>query len=147
MAEFREACQKLHAVVQPRIEDFAKAFGEQVKITPTVTPAERSATVVFMTELANVTLTVRMAPDPDVRKLVLEYDLLIFPMYFEYDRHARLEMPLDKIDRDAVARWLDDRIMSCVKAYLSMHDNEHYLRNAQKAPSPKPASSARAPQP
>lgn len=128
MAKFIEACQELHSVVQPRVEDSAKAFGDQVKITPTITPAERSATVAFMTGLANVTLTVKMAPDPDVTKLVLDYDLLILPMCFECDRHARLEMPLVKIDNEFVAKWLDDRIMSCVSTYLSIHENEYDLR-------------------
>jgi hypothetical protein len=140
MAKFSQVCESLHSLVQPRIETFARAFGEQVKITPTITPAERSATVVFMTDLANITLGFRMAPDPDVTKMVLEYDLLILPMYFEYDRHSRLEMSLDKIDRDAVAGWLDDRIIACVKAYLSIHDNEFYVRRAAKSPAPRPAS-------
>jgi hypothetical protein len=128
MAKFTEVCESLHPLIQLRIDDIAKAFGEQVKITPTVTPAERMAKVVFMTDLANVTLTVRMAPDHDFTKLVMEYDLLITPMCFEYDRHSRLEMPLDKVDRNAVTAWLDDRIVSCVKSYMALQDNEFYLR-------------------
>ncbi|MCC6678371.1 MAG: hypothetical protein IT436_14630 [Phycisphaerales bacterium] len=140
MVKFSEVCEGLHSLVQPRIEAFGRAFGKQVKITPTITPGERSATIVFMTDLANMTLTVRMAPDADITKLVMEYDLLILPMYFEYDRHARLETPLDHIDREAVAQWLDDRIISCVKSYLAIQDNEFYLRRVAKTPSVKPAS-------
>jgi hypothetical protein len=143
MANFNRVCEDLHSIVQPRIEEFARAMGQQVKITPTITPAERSATVTFLTDLANVTLTVKMAPDPEVTKLVLEYDLLILPMFFDYDRYARLEMPLDKIDRGAVAKWLDDRIMSCVRSYLAIQDNEHYLRRANRTTSPTPAPAAK----
>ncbi|MFO0873644.1 MAG: hypothetical protein U0575_06685 [Phycisphaerales bacterium] len=128
MTKFNEVCVELHALIQPRIDTFAKAFGEQVRIVPTITPAERSVTVAFLTDLADVTLTVRMFPDRDITGLVLEYDLLIIPIYFDYERHARLEMPLDKIDGDAIAGWLDDRIVSCVKSYLAMQDNEHYRR-------------------
>jgi hypothetical protein len=147
MQKFNEVCEDLHSLVQPRIEAFGRALGEQAKLTPTITPAERSATVAFMIDLANVTLTVRMAPDPEVTKLVLEYDLLILPMFFDYDRYARLEMPLEKIDRAAVAKWLDDRIMSCVRSYLAIQDNEHYLRRANRAPSAMPTSSRGTPRP
>lgn len=147
MEKFKEVCEDLHSLVQPRIEAFSRALGEQAKLTPTITPAERSATIAFMTDLANVTLMVRMAPDADVTKLVMEYDLLILPMFFDYERYSRLEMPLAKIDREAVARWLDDRIMSCVRSYLAIQDNEHYLRRAGRDPSAMATSSAKAPRP
>jgi YHS domain-containing protein len=37
-------------------------------------------------------------------------------------------MPLDKVDRDVIGKWIDDQLIACVKAYLSMQENEHYLR-------------------
>ncbi len=130
LALFTTTCEGLKAVWRPRFEEFAKQFGEKVKVIPSVTPSQREAKVQFLTDLANVTLRLTVAPSPDVSKLVLDYDLLIIPIYFDYDRHARLEMPLDKIDKDAVGKWIDDQLVSCVKAYLSIQDNEHYIKRA-----------------
>jgi len=130
MAQFNKACDELRDVWRPRLEEFAKQFGESVKITPTVSPAAREAKVLFNTDLANVNLTLSVTASADIAKLVLDYDLRIIPMFFEYERTSRLEVPLNKIDRDAVGRWLDDRLVSCVKAYLSIQDNQYYLKRA-----------------
>lgn len=130
LAQFGKACDDLAGVWRPRIEEFAKQFGDRIKVTPTVTPAMREARAVFLTDMASMTLTLTVAPDLEVRNLVLDHDLLIVPMYIEYDRHARLEMPLDKIDRDAVGTWIDDRLISCVKAYLAMQENKLYQERA-----------------
>ncbi len=130
LALFAKTCDDLKAVWGPRFEEFSKHFGEKVKVTPTVSPSQREAKIHFLTDLANVTLRLTVAPSPDVSKLVLDYDLLIIPIYFDYERHARIEMPLDKIDKAAIGKWIDDQLVSCVKAYLSIQDNEHYVKRA-----------------
>lgn len=130
MQKFQKACEDLKPVWRPRFEEFAKQFGESVKVTPVATPEQREARVVFNTDLATITLSIGASASPDATKLVMDYNLLIVPTYFDYERTARLEMPLDKIDKDAIGKWLDDRFISCVKAYLSVQDNEHYLRRA-----------------
>lgn len=130
LARFEQVAEELRSVLRPRLEEFARQFGDRLKITPSVSPGLREARAQFLTDLANMTLRVSMAPSADATKLVMDYDLLIIPMYFEYERHARIEMPLDKIDRDALGAWLDDRLLSCVRAYLSVQDNEFYLKRA-----------------
>ncbi len=130
LAQFTKVCEDLKAVWRPRFEEFAKQFGDKVKVSPTVTPSQREAKVEFMTDLAKVTLKLTASASPDFTKLALDYDLLIIPIFFEYDRHARLEVPLDNVDKAAVGAWIDDRLVSCVKAYLSIQDNEYYVKRA-----------------
>lgn len=130
MQKFQRACEELKPVWRPRFEEFARQFGESVKVTPVINPEQREARVVFITDLATITLSISASASPDATKLVMDYNLVIVPTYFDYERSARLEMPLDKIDKDAIGKWLDDRFISCVKAYLSVQDNEHYLRRA-----------------
>jgi YHS domain-containing protein len=130
LAQFSKVCDELKAVWRPRFEEFAKQFGDKIKVTPTVSPSMREAEMNFLTELANITLKISVSPSPDLTKLVLDYDLLILPVFFEYQRHARLELPLDRVDRDAVGKWIDDQLVSCVKTYLSLQENDHYLRRA-----------------
>ncbi|MFG0283615.1 MAG: hypothetical protein ACF8R7_04275 [Phycisphaerales bacterium JB039] len=130
LARFTEVCEDLKSVWRPRIEEFAAQFGEKIKVKPTVEPGQRQATLIFMTQLANITLRLSASANPDFTKLVLDYDLLIIPVFFDYQRHARLEMPLDRIDRDAVGAWIDDQLVSCVRAWLTIQDNELYVRRA-----------------
>ena len=145
LAQFGQVCEDLRNVWRPRLEEFAKHFGEKIKVTPTVTPAQREAKMNFLTDLANVTLTFTVAPSPDAKKLVLDYDLLIIPVYFDYERHSKLEVPLDKIDRDAVGKWIDDRLISCLKTYLSIQDNQYYIKRAKSESEPKPGPKPTAP--
>lgn len=130
LAAFGKICDDLKSVWGPRLEEFAKQFGDKIKMTPSVSPSQREAKVAFLTSMASMDLTFRVAPSSDWAKIVLDYDLLIVPIFFEYERNARLEMPFDKVDKDAVAKWLDDRLVSCVKAYLSMQDNQLYIQRA-----------------
>jgi YHS domain-containing protein len=43
--------------------------------------------------------------------------------------HDEAEFPLDAIDKEAVAGWLDDRIVDFVRTYMSMGENEYYLKD------------------
>lgn len=130
LARFGKTCDELKAVWGPRLQDFAKQLGDQIKVTPKIEPEQRQATVAFLTPLANITLSISVSANPEVTGLILDYDLLIIPSLFEYERHSRLEMPLDRIDEGAVAEWFDDRLIACVKSYLAMQDNEFYQQRA-----------------
>jgi YHS domain-containing protein len=83
----------------------------------------------FQSELARVRLRLSAATDHDVRKLILNYNLEILPVLMQFDSHQQAEWPLDAIDPQAVASWVDDRIVDFVKTYLSLHENEHYLKD------------------
>lgn len=128
LSQFSAACEQLTKVWRPRLEEFAKQFGAQMKATPTLTPGQRQGKFNFITDLASVTLTLTASPNPDMTKLVLDYDLSIIPMLLEYERFAKLEVPLDKIDEKVVGAWIDDRLVSCVQTYLSLQDNQYYLK-------------------
>jgi Cu+-exporting ATPase len=44
--------------------------------------------------------------------------LLIVPSFTRYDRIDRLEQPLDRLDDEAIARWVEDRLSASLRAYL-----------------------------
>ena len=67
--------------------------------------------------------------DLEVQNLVLDYDLHVLPILMKMEPHARVAFPLDTVKSDAVRRWIDDRIVDFVKTYLSLHENENYLRD------------------
>lgn len=130
LEQFARTCESLKAIWRPRLDEFAKQFGDTIKVTPTITPTLREMKALFVTDLANVTLALTASASPDLRRLVLDYELVILPMFIEYERHSRLEQPLDSVDPKAIGAWIDDRLVACVKVYLSLRDNQFYLNRA-----------------
>jgi YHS domain-containing protein len=128
VAQLGKTFDSLREVWKPPLELLIKKFGDKVAVTPTLAPSTRDATLDFQSDVAKVRLRFRATTDDDIRKLILNYDLDIIPMLMKYDSHAELEMPLEAVDRAAVGRWIDERIMSFVKAYLSLHENQYYLK-------------------
>lgn len=125
---FNQACERLKGVWRPRLEALSKAFGERVKVEPLADTGRRQATFAFVSNLARITLTFTATTDHDVRNLVLEYNLQILPVLMTYPDRARLDQPLDRIEEKAIGDWIDERIVEFVKTYLSVHENEFYLK-------------------
>lgn len=119
----------LPAIWRPKLEALAVKFGDIVKVRSTIEPEGRSGTFDFSSELATIKLRFSAAPDAEVRNLVVSYDLDILPILMKFERHNDISFPLDAVDKDALARWLDDRIVDFVKTYFLIHENEYYLKD------------------
>lgn len=128
-AQFEQLLNQLRDVWRPRLEALAQRFGDRVNVTPSISPGNRQATFQFQSPVARINLRFSAATDMDVTKVVLGYDLDILPILMQFEKHAEISFPLDKIDQEAMTQWLDDRIMAFVKTYLSLHENEYYLKD------------------
>jgi YHS domain-containing protein len=119
---------QLAEVWKPRLDILVKKFGDAVQATPRIVPSTREVTFKFQSRLAHVRLRVSASTDRDVRKVILAYDLEIIPVLMRFNTHAELEFPLDAVDKEAAAKWMDDRLVEFVQTYLSMGENEIYLK-------------------
>lgn len=128
LAAFEQRLETLPDVWKPRIEALIARFGDRVKVAPSMASSSREVGLEFQSDLARVRLRLSAATDQEVRKLILNYDLQIIPVLTQFDSHSQAEWPLNAIDEQAIADWVDDRIVSFVKTYLSLHENEAYLR-------------------
>lgn len=126
---FVKACQMLRETWEPPLEALAAKFGDKVKVIPTVSPTNREATFQFRSPLATIDLRFSASTDFEVHNLVLDYDLHVLPILMKMQQHAQAKFPLDNVDSEAVGRWIDDRIVDFVKTYLSLHENENYLKD------------------
>lgn len=126
---FEQSCERLKDVWGPRLETLKEAFGERVKVAPYATIGRRQATFSFMSDIARITVTFSASTDFDVRKLVLEYSLEILPILMSFPDHTRYEQPLEQVDPQSIGKWMDDQIVDFVKTYLSLHENEYYLKS------------------
>lgn len=120
---------ELQDVWRPRLEALAKEFGDRLQVAPTVKPGLRQAEMHVKSELASIKLLLTAGGNSDVTALVMAYDLEILPMLMQIDRHSEIEIPLEEVNADKIAAWLDDRLVSFVKTYLSLHENQYYLKD------------------
>jgi YHS domain-containing protein len=118
----------LSEVWKPRLDALAKKFGDRVNVQPHVQPGRRSAAFKFKSELASIDLRFSVSPDPDVSNVVFTSDLEILPILIKFNSHDEISFPLDSIDKSALGNWLDDRIVEFVRTYLSLHENQFYLK-------------------
>jgi YHS domain-containing protein len=65
-----------------------------------------------------------------VRNLIFDQTLEVLPIFMQFDKHASLSMPLDKIDENAAVKWVDDRIVAFVQTFLAIHQNRYYQKDS-----------------
>jgi YHS domain-containing protein len=129
--ERRQRIQQLDKVFEtlgeawkPRLAMLLKKFGDRVQVMPRLTPSSREAAFEFQSNLARVRLRFSATTDRDVRRVILGDHLEIVPDFWRYQPHAELEFPIGAVDEAAAARWVDDRIVDFVRAYLSVAESE-----------------------
>jgi YHS domain-containing protein len=120
---------ELSTLWRPRLEILQKRFGDRVKVTPRIVPSTREAMFEFQSKVARVRLKFSATTDRDVKKIIVSYDLEILPVFIQFQPHTEVEYPLDAVDKEALASWMDDRIVEFVQTYLSMGENEIYLKD------------------
>jgi hypothetical protein len=128
LAQLGKVFDELSNIWTPRLELLVKKFGDRVQVTPRIVPSTREATFQFESRLAHVRLKLSASTDRDVQKVILSYDLEIIPVLMRFTPHAEVEFPLTAVDKEAVAKWLEDRLVDFVQTYLSLGDNDYYLK-------------------
>jgi len=127
LKQFDQVCDQLRDVWRPRLELLADKFGEHVQVVPKISRESRKVLFSFDSKLARVELRFGVSTDGDVRNLVLDYNLDVLPILMDFERHAQQVYPLDAVDAEQVAQWIDDRIIDFVRTYLSISHNKYYL--------------------
>ena len=129
LEQFNKVLDQMSDIWKPRLELLVKKFGDRVKLTPRVVPSTREASFDFQSRVARVRLKLSAFTDRDVQKVVLGYDLDIIPVVMRFKNHDEIEFPLDAVDKEAVARWIDDRMVDFVQTYFSLGESDIYLKD------------------
>ena len=129
MEQYTAVVDDLKTIWAPRLEALQKRFGERVKVTPRLTPSSREATFEFQSSLARIRLKFSAYADQDVKNIHLTSDLDIVPVLTQFDAHSEMKFPIESPNKDAIAKWVEDRIVSFVRTYLSLHENNFYLKD------------------
>lgn len=127
--QYLPAVQRLVEVLKPRLQVLVDKFQDKVHVTPVVSEHQHQVTFRFSVPVARIELTFRVSHDADVKHLVFDQDLDVLPILMQFDKHASLTVPLDKIDEAKVCQWFDDRIVAFVKTFLAIHQNRYYQKD------------------
>jgi len=128
LAQLARVFDEMSANWRPRLELLLAKFGDRVQVTPRIVPSTREAVFEFQSKLARVRLKFAATTDRDIRKVILSYNLEIIPVLMRFNPHAEIEFPLNAVDKEAAGKWIDDRIVEFVQTYLSLGDNDHYMK-------------------
>jgi hypothetical protein len=129
LEQLNKTFDQLRDIWKPRLELLVKKFGDRVQTTPRIVPSTREVTFNFQSRLAQVRLKFAAFTDRDIQKVILGYDLEIIPVLIRFKHHDEVEFPLNAVDKEIAAKWIDDRIVEFVQTYFSMGENEIYLKD------------------
>ncbi len=79
---------------------------------------------------ASVKLTLSVAHDADIEKLLLVYDLEILPIFFKFKGHDQTGFSLNRPNPEQIAGWVDERIVAFVDTYLQLEQTDQYQKSS-----------------
>lgn len=127
--QFVPAVERLSAVWSPRLQVLSDKFQDKVQVKPVIAEHTRQAKFSFDSKMARIVLTFSVGHDADVRNLVFDQTLEVVPILMKFDKHSSLTVPLDDINEDRIAQWIDDRIVAFVQTFLAIHQNQYYQKD------------------
>lgn len=116
--------------LRPRLQK-AASFFDNAEVAPLNERSWNHCTAAFKhTERfpASTRLDLFVIPDDKVDNLVVVYDLSIIPIFFQFEGHDTLAIPVDQVDESSVARWVDRKLIEFVETYLRLEQADEYQR-------------------
>jgi YHS domain-containing protein len=126
---FIPALAQLRVLWEPRRDALLTRFKDIIHIKPAARDDFREVTFSFDSVLARITLRFKFSHDPEVRNIILEYDLEIVPILMKIDNHSTLELQLENFDQEVAAQWLEDRMVSFIRTFVELNGNQYYLKD------------------
>lgn len=126
----RESQRIIEEIILPRMQQLVSVFGK----TEFLERDSRDLTTLVLKLPhtarfpARTTLRMSLAHDQEIKKLLVHYDLEILPIFIQYNKHAQLEVPLDSIDDQTIASWVEDRLLEFTKTYLELEFADQYQK-------------------
>jgi YHS domain-containing protein len=137
---FMALTDSIHALLQPRLDTFL-----QLNVFKDVTQSvrlerrsgvergfhERTTTLSVPVSAAcsgKVELSFRLGHDGPIENAILDYHLEILPIFIKFESHDQLLIPIDKPDKDAIAAWIDNKLVGFTRTYFEMYFTEQYQK-------------------
>ena len=77
-----------------------------------------------------VELSFRLGHDGPIENALMDYRLEILPIFIKFDSHDQLVIPIDNPSEDAIAAWIDDKLVGFTRTYFEMYFTEQYQKQS-----------------
>lgn len=131
-ARFEAAAQRLaDDVIRPRMKKLASLFpNAHVSDKDRSTGYGCTCSFDHTSEYpASTTLSIGISADSATQSAIVTYQLEILPIFFEFEGHDQLVVPLDAIDDAAVASWVNAKLLEFTDTYLRVQVSEQYQQS------------------
>lgn len=75
---------------------------------------------------AKVQLSFRLGHDGPVENALMDYRLEILPIFFRFDSHDQLMIPINDLDEDAIAGWVEDKLVGFTQSFFELSFHKQY---------------------
>jgi YHS domain-containing protein len=117
----------IQQVIRPRLEKLKVLFANAR--TPEARNSRHSCCCQFEHTIrfpATANLEIGITRDGEIRVIILQYHLEILPVFFPVEGQDQLTMPLDQVDKEKVAAWVEAKILQFVDTYLRLETSDHH---------------------
>lgn len=78
---------------------------------------------------ASTDLGISVSQDRAMESAIITYNLEILPIFFQFEGHDQLIVPLEAIDGKRLACWLDTKLLGFADTYLKLQSIEQYQQD------------------
>jgi hypothetical protein len=132
---YQSAARHLMAsVIRPRIEKVV-AFFPNALLAPQEADTESQWCCRFQKTAefpASTKISFLVSPDMALENAIVTYDLEILPIYFKFQGHDQVVVPIAAVRDGKVAAWIDAKLLDFVDVYLESQTLEQYHRSFER---------------
>jgi YHS domain-containing protein len=118
----------LHAIIRPRMQKIAEYFRHAQ--VPGCDEGDKDRCVLHLEPTPRFPTTAKfdftVSRDAECETLIVLSNLEILPVFFPFEGRAWLTVPLGRANDDAVAAWVDERLVCFVQTYLRVEAADQY---------------------
>ena len=75
-------------------------------------------------------LSFHLRHDGPIADAIIDYRLDILPIFIKFESHDQLVIPIDNPSEDAIAAWIDDKLVGFTRTYFEMYFTEQYQKQS-----------------
>jgi len=124
----RSAVHLIETIIRPRMAILASHFDNASLLDATSNKHNRCVCTFQRTWQfpASTQLDISVTPDDQIQNIVVGYRLEILPVLVQFDSRGQIEIPMNQVDDQRVASWVDETISNFIDTYLRLEDVESY---------------------
>lgn len=128
-AHFASIAQRLmQDIIRPRMQKLASLFPNS-HLSDEGESAGHSAFCEFdhtPDYPAGTELVIGVSADRVIEHAIITYSLQILPIFFKFQGHDQLEVPLNAVDEGTIAVWVDRKLLDFTDTYLQLQSIDQY---------------------